>query len=442
MVLSNLTMINVGTPFYVAYSSDAPYSGGNLGVGRIIVNGLTVLGAGKTPLYVSAPTNNPAKSIILNNVRMTFAGDADEAASQGQGYSPFSILQSYGLYARNVEDLELHDVRVDFSKTDLRPALFGENIGVLDLDRFQSERAAGGSPSIQAAGIKHLVMDGKEVPVTQVRVVDLETPDGTVTAGQPFRLVAKIQNAGDAGLASLTLRLGKENMPRSIWLDPGESAKVTFINLKPPISGDVELQAGQLTKHLQILSKPEEQAVNAPFRTFHNITADFREVGRNFYIRAAGDYPVMQYADQYGAIYLQQSLPRTGTVIVKLQNPDLATNWLGRAGIMVRSDISKPGQPGGYVVLGSSPAAGSYLEWATDGSGQLNKHTEFEGHTLWPHWLKLERQGSKFTGYSSSNGVQWIRVGEADVPAAKDMLDAGMFVFRTGAQFEDFTIKK
>ena len=140
MVLSNLTMINVGTPIYIAYSADAAYSNGNLGVGRIIVNNLTVLGAGKTPLYISAPPNNPAKSFILNNVRMTFAGDANEVQSQGQGFSPFSILQSYAVYARNVENLELHDVRVDFTREDLRPALFGDGIGVLDLDRFQAER--------------------------------------------------------------------------------------------------------------------------------------------------------------------------------------------------------------------------------------------------------------------------------------------------------------
>ncbi len=66
IVLSNLTMINVGTPFYVAYSGDAPYSDHNLSIGRIIVDDLTVLGAGKTQVYISAPPEirrSPSSSI-------------------------------------------------------------------------------------------------------------------------------------------------------------------------------------------------------------------------------------------------------------------------------------------------------------------------------------------------------------------------------------------
>ena len=94
------------------------------------------------------------------------------------------------------------------------------------------------------------------------------------------------------------------------------------------------------------------------------------------------------------------------------------------------------------MILASSPAAGSYLEWSTDDSGRLNWHTEFEGYSLWPHWLKLERRGTRFTGYSSADGKHWNKLGDADVPAAQNVLDVGMFAFRSGAQFEDFRIEK
>jgi hypothetical protein len=46
-------------------------------------------------------------------------------------------------------------------------------------------------------------------------------------------------------------------------------------------------------------------------------------------------------------------LGATDSAIVKLENADLRTNWVGRAGIMVRKDISKPGQSPGYLVLGA-----------------------------------------------------------------------------------------
>jgi hypothetical protein len=120
---------------------------------------------------------------------------------------------------------------------------------------------------------------------------------------------------------------------------------------------------------------------------YHNSLVNYRSISQfdqpqlvritGFYIRAGGDYPVMQYGDQYGSIYQHQALPPNGTVVVKLNNPDLVTSWQGRVGIIVRNDISKPAYAAGYVILASSPAAGSYLEWSTDDSGRLNRHTEF-----------------------------------------------------------------
>ena len=109
---------------------------------------------------------------------------------------------------------------------------------------------------------------------------------------------------------------------------------------------------------------------------------------------------------------------------------------------MVRADIGKAGTVGPYLILASSPAAGSYLEWATDVSGRLRAHTEFDGYTLWPHWLKLERHGTDFTGYSSSDGTHWTEIGHAKIPAADGTLDAGMFAFRSSARFSNFTISK
>lgn len=149
----------------------------------------------------------------------------------------------------------------------------------------------------------------------------------------------------------------------------------------------------------------------------------------------------MQYGDQYGAVYRPQSLGRSGSVIVKVTNPDLRTNWVGRAGIMARNDIGKPGQAKGYVILACSPAAGVSIEWDADGNGVLDEHTNFDGYTIWPQWLKLDRDGDRFIGYSSTDGRQWTKIGEAKVPGASDIMDAGMFAYRDSARFTNFQIK-
>ena len=189
MVLSNITMINVRTPVYVAYSADASYSANNLGVGRIIVENLTAIDCGRMPFYVAAPRENPAKSIILRNARMTFIGGVEEEESNGQGFSPYSMPQSYGVYCRNVENLELHDVRVDYRDKDRRPALFGENIGTLELDRFVAQREPDSPPSLLFAGIRKLVMNGAEVTPAKLIFRALDPLPGGVVSGEPFLCV-------------------------------------------------------------------------------------------------------------------------------------------------------------------------------------------------------------------------------------------------------------
>lgn len=443
MVLSGLTMVNVGTPFFVAYSADAPYSHNNLGVGTIVINNLTVIGAGKTPLYVSAPADNPAQHIVLNDVRMTFVGGATVKDAEGQGFSPFSILQSYGVYARNVADLELHNVQVGFAAPDTRPALFGENIGALSLDRFQAQQAPGGTPSVELSGNTQLTVNENPVSSVEGRIADISLPAAPVFAGDPFSIAVSVVDSGRGGLVSVPLKVGSQTFSRTVLLNAGEKANISFLNLRDSTPGKLSVTSGEVAKQLDIQPLPADQPITAPFKTFANVKAEFRPLGDSYYIRAAGDLPVMQYDDQYGAIYEEHALPNDGSIVVRLENPDLRTSWQGRTGIMVRSDIAKAGTPGPYLILASSPAAGSYLEWATDDSGRLSAHTEFDGYTIWPHWLKLERRGGNFTGYSSSDGTHWTLIGHAQIPAADgSLLDAGMFAFRSSARFSNFTISK
>lgn len=440
VVLSGITMINVGTPVFIAYSGDAPYSSGNLGVGRIIINDMTVLQAGKTPFYVSASPSNPAKSIVLNNVRMTFIGDSDEADSQYQGFSPFSILQSYAVYCRNVEHLELNNVRVDFEQKDLRPAVFGDNVRELELNGFQAERDTAGAPELEGVHLGRVSRNGSVLSDANADVTDIKIPSPP-HANEPFAAIVTVRNSGQQGLAHVDLRLDDQNLSREAWLGAGQTAQLWFLNLRSASGGQTRLSAGAVAKTVDVEPMPVGHEVEQPYRTAENTTAELRQYGANsFYIRAAGDHPVMQQGDQYGAIYLPTALGPSGSVTVKLENPDLRTSWVGRVGIIVRSDIRKLGQPGTYVAVTSSPAAGSYLEWESQGTGTLDQHSEFSGFTVWPHWLKLARTGSKFVGYCSNDGKTWEKIAEADLPKAPEHLDAGIFAYRDSALFRNFQI--
>ena len=442
MVLSNITMINVRSPVYIAFGADAPYSGNNLGVGRIVVENLTAINCGRTPLYVAGPKERPAKSIILRNARMTFVGGVNEEESNGQGFSPYSMLQAYGVYARNVENLELHDVRVDYSSKDRRPALFGENVGTVELDRFVAQREPDGAPSLLFAGIRKLVMNGVDATSAKVLVKALDPLFGELIAGERFLVPATIQNTGHEGLADIDLRLGEEVFRRSAWLGANETARVSFANVQSKDPGAIQLQLGDVSKNVTLRPKPAGRPVSAPYLSFQNLQGQVQQVDGGFYIREAGDYAVLDHGDQYGSAYLPQALGPSDSAVVKLENADFRSNWVGRTGIMVRKDISKPGESPGYLVLAASPANGFSLEWDSNGDGRIDKRTELDGYTNWPCWLKLQRQGGKFIGYFSKDGVNWTRIGEAEVASADGPLDVGLFAHRSSARFMDFKVVK
>jgi hypothetical protein len=440
LVLSNVLMHGVRSPVWIAFSPDAPYSEDNLGVGRIIIENLTVTGSGKTPFYVAGPREAPARSIVLRNVRMSFSGGATEPMADGQGYSPYSILQSYGFYFRNVERVELHDVRVDYGEADLRPALFGENVGTLELDRFEAAAEPHGAPPLLFAGIGKLLRDGRPVPSQRVRVLKLEAADPAIRSGERFSLVTELAPVRQAALAELPLMLGSETLSRSAYLEPGRPARIRFVNLVAPSPGDLPVRSADYAGLLKVQPRPKGRPVEAPFRAFANVPATLEQLEDGFYIRAAGGAALLDRADQYAAIYLENALPLQGEVTVRIENPDFATHWPGRMGIMVRNDIARPAESTGYLLLASSPANGSALEWDSDGDGRIDSRTAIDGYTLWPHWLRLERRGERFSGYASADGREWRKLGEAPAARADERLDAGLFVHLRSARFSRFTV--
>ncbi len=72
----------------------------------------------------------------------------------------------------------------------------------------------------------------------------------------------------------------------------------------------------------------------------------------------------------------------------------------------------------------------------------MDRRTLLDGYTVWPHWLKLERQGTRFVGFQSADGKTWNRVGAAEATGADERLDAGLFAHRSSARFEEFRIDK
>jgi hypothetical protein len=126
------------------------------------------------------------------------------------------------------------------------------------------------------------------------------------------------------------------------------------------------------------------------------------------------------------------------------KDEDLVSNQVvpggGRGGIMVKNDISKAGVSTGYVLLDESPTIGYAMQWDADGDGRVEKHTEFDGYTTWPNWLKMTRKGDVYTGYYSTDQKTWTKIAEVTLPGIEAKQDVGVYSHNCAVKFADFTV--
>ena len=102
----------------------------------------------------------------------------------------------------------------------------------------------------------------------------------------------------------------------------------------------------------------------------------------------------------------------------------------GKAGIIVRNDMTGSGSSPEGVILFASPSGGIQLEWDSNGGDNITSVTP-PNETIpesTPVWLELVRNGSSYTGYYSYDGSDWLTVGSATVPGQSATQDAGLFV--------------
>ncbi len=248
--------------------------------------------------------------------------------------------------------------------------------------------------------------------------------------------VASIGNHGsDKGVENVKLYVDNKVVhSKQLTLLPGETEEVSFVY---PLTkaGTYKVTIGSLPSKTVTAAG----AVKSPYGTFANTKAEFYQVDDHFYIKA-GREDYRDRLDEYGTIYLKDGIKENSVATVKVSNPDKLTGWEGRVGIVVRNDITKTETSPGYIILAISPSNGWSLQWDSDGDGQLDKYTEFDGYSEWPNWLKLEKKGNTFTGYYSTDGFDWNKVGTIELSGANIDQDIGLFASRSSAKFGDFTI--
>lgn len=156
-----------------------------------------------------------------------------------------------------------------------------------------------------------------------------------------------------------------------------------------------------------------DDEVSAPYR----ITAAGTDVweGRGTY----------EY-DDYGAIYDPDGVGSSATITTQITRQDWNSDY-AKAGIMVRNDITKPGQSTGYVKVQINADHGFALDWDSDENGYADSATEV-GTPQIPCSLKLVKDNTTFDGYySTDGGSTWNYIDSCTVSSADSTQDVGLF---------------
>lgn len=133
-----------------------------------------------------------------------------------------------------------------------------------------------------------------------------------------------------------------------------------------------------------------------------------------FTIRGAGG-DIWGPTDEFHYVY--QDFSGDGTIIARVTSQTDTDDW-AKSGIIIKESATAGAE---YVLLAVTPENGTTLQYNFSGDGGSAPYA------LPNAWLKLEREGDVFRGYSSADGVTWTLVGETTL-AMNAEVTAGLAV--------------
>ena len=165
----------------------------------------------------------------------------------------------------------------------------------------------------------------------------------------------------------------------------------------------------------------------AGWETFSNTGADFERPDSDTWIVTSGGNNMWQSVDEYGAAYRPAGADDSWTATVKIESQG-NSDGNAKAGLIIRNDVTQPGESAGYAALGMRPNGG--FEWLRDinGNGELDAATSASS-TSYPNWVRITRDGADYQAYWSKDGETFTPIGgPVQLPGAADVQDIGLFV--------------
>jgi hypothetical protein len=256
---------------------------------------------------------------------------------------------------------------------------------------------------------------------------------------EPVLVTARIRNKGSVlGAEAVSLFAnGCMEMAKPLALAPGEEKELSFL-WKPRVPG---------TYRLQVCDSPgveydAAETISYDFCTYSTTPlAQYSGIGRNLYIKAGG----FQGKYEYGFLFHKHSFRGDFEALVQIPYEENTNPYAG-AGIIVKNDLASA-SPEGCLILGAMSVRGYFFNWYT-GSSERSAHPDSPVDCpKVPYWFRMRKEGKYFSGSYSSDGSNWILIGETGYPDAAEKQFVGLFA-QSGSElprlvkFTDFSVKK
>jgi hypothetical protein len=260
VLISDITMHNVATPFHFTLKP------GNT-ARRIDVGRVTATGVYRAASSVESWAGTPFGDVVFRDVTIEYAGGGVRKPRQKtRGHKlvkPPGVdarsLPAWGFYARNVGRLRFENVRLSCAREDRRPVLIADRVGRLVLDGFRFSRPAGAPEPLALSDVAHMELRDANLATIEPTCLELQCvpgmpgdPAGPIRAGKPYSVRVTVESGGREGLGKVGLRVGEQEIPRWVWLSPGEKKEVLFRGLTAPAAGTHEVCAGELRKRMTV----------------------------------------------------------------------------------------------------------------------------------------------------------------------------------------------
>lgn len=253
VMISDITMHNVSTPFHFTLKS------GNT-AGNIVVNRVTATGVYRAASAIESWAQTKFTNVVFRDVTVEYKGggtleDAHRTVkSPGVDARP---LPAWGFHARNVQNLQLDNVRLRFEKEDLRPVLICTGIDRLTLEDFKfplpPEEV---SKAMVLNDTKQVQLHNVDFPMIHPRCTELklmanDTVD-KISAGKPYQARLVVENGKQEGLAKIELTVAEQNIIRWLWLRAGEKKEFVFKGLIAPDAGTYQVRCGDIAQNIKV----------------------------------------------------------------------------------------------------------------------------------------------------------------------------------------------